>query len=382
MSSIWRTGSEHASLVEEPATGASLRALGALLLLALGACSSVGPTTVVGDQFDYNGAIAESTRQQLLLNLVRLRYNETPVFLKVASVISQYSLIATASAGAGANTGLTGDDTATVGGRLTWADRPTITYAPLSGQEFSRNLLTPIPPRALFTLIQAGWPADLVIGVSVWSINDLDNDVARPSSRRIADPELIELFQVWRRLGEAGVLGLRPVSGEAADGDVMMFCRSTLPRDEEQSSARRAEIDADFEHFRELLGLDPGVREILLTHGRVPQTGSQVAVLSGSIWDIMLNLAWQFEAPPEHVESGRTGRGFRTEALDRSVRLDVRFSREEPEESYVAVQAHDYWFYIDQNDSSSKRTFSFLELLLNLSETSVPDRSPVISISN
>ena len=74
---------------------------------------------------------------------------------QTSSVISQSPLLATASAGAGANTGLSGDDTATVGARLTWADRPTITYAPLSGQEFSRNLLTPIPPRALFTLIQA-----------------------------------------------------------------------------------------------------------------------------------------------------------------------------------------------------------------------------------
>jgi hypothetical protein len=304
------------------------------------------------------------------------------VFLKVSSVISQYSLLATASAGAGANTGLSGDDTATVGARLTWADRPTITYAPLSGQEFSRNLLTPIPPRALFTLIQAGWPADLVIGVSVWSINDLDNDVARPSGRRHADPELIEMFQVWRRLGRAGVLGLRAFSGEGPEGDVVMFYRSTLPRDEEQSSTRREEVDADFERFRELLGLDPGVREILLTHGRVPESGNEVAVLSGSIWDIMLNLAWQFEVPPEHVESGRTGRGFQTEALGDTVRLDVRFSTEEPEESYVAVQVQDYWFYIDQNDSRSKRTFSFLELLLNLSETAVPDRSPVISISN
>jgi hypothetical protein len=364
------------------APGLLAPALLALGALALGACASVGPTTVVRDQFDYNGAIAESTRQQLLLNLVRLRYNEAPVFLKVASVISQYTRLATVDAGAGANTGISGDDTASVGGRITWADRPTITYAPLSGQEFSRNLLTPVPMRALFGLIQAGWPADLVIGVTVWSINDLDNDIARPSGRRSADSELVELFGIWQRLGKAGVLGLRGVGLEAGSDDVVMFYRSTFPRDEEQSAARRAEIDADFERFRELLGLDPGVREIQLTYGRVPESGDQVAVLSGSIWDIMLNLAWQFDVPPEHVESGRTGVGFRSEMLEDSVRLDVCFSTDEPEDSYVAVQVQDHWFYIDQNDSRSKRTFSFLELLLNLSETTVPDRSPVISISN
>ncbi len=39
------------------------------LILVMISCSSVGPKTVPEDQFNYNAAIAESTQEQLLLNL-------------------------------------------------------------------------------------------------------------------------------------------------------------------------------------------------------------------------------------------------------------------------------------------------------------------------
>ena len=44
--------------------------------------------------------------------------------------------------------------------------------------------------------------------------------------------------------------------------------------------------------------------------------------------------------------------------------------------------AHEHWFYISQYDSGSKRVFSFLQLLLNLTEAATPDNAPVFTISN
>lgn len=344
-----------------------------LLSLTAAACASVGPRTVPRDQFDYNAAIAESSQQQLLVNLVRLRYAEAPVFLKVSSVISQYSRIASVNAGAAANAGLSGDNTASVGGGLAWADRPTITYSPVSGQEFSQNLLTPIPPRALFEMMQAGWPAELVLRLSVWSINDVDNDIARPSRRRQADPELFEFFRIWRRLRDYGVLGIRKTSVEGGQNDLVLFLRS----------GRSSEVaEPDVLRFRELLDIDPDVTEIKVVYGLVPENPGELAVLTGSIWDIMLNLAWQFEVPDEHVESGRTDSTFQAAHSNGIPPIQVHFSKEEPEDVFVAVHAHGYWFYVDQHDRRSKRAFSFLQLLLSLAETSVPDNTPVVTISN
>ena len=67
--------------------------------LLLTGCNAVGPQTIRGASFDYNEAIAHSWNEQLLLNLVRLRYRDSPYFLRVTSVTTQYSLEASASAG-------------------------------------------------------------------------------------------------------------------------------------------------------------------------------------------------------------------------------------------------------------------------------------------
>ena len=105
-----------------------------------------------------SASIRNSSKEQLLSNIVGLRYLDAPVFVDVASVINQYSLEGAVELGAGANTSFTGGDTLAVGGSARYADRPTITYTPVSGKKFAASLLTPVSPENLFALVQAGWP--------------------------------------------------------------------------------------------------------------------------------------------------------------------------------------------------------------------------------
>lgn len=71
--------------------GRSVSSLAALFaLLAVGGCSNFGARQSPSDQFDYDKAIARSLQEQMLLNVVRLRYFEMPVFLSVSSVLIQY----------------------------------------------------------------------------------------------------------------------------------------------------------------------------------------------------------------------------------------------------------------------------------------------------
>ena len=71
-----------------------------LIGLALPGCRSVGPQTIPRDQFDYAESMRDASKEQMLLNMVGLRYAEAPMFLKVTSVINQYSLEGAVSAAA------------------------------------------------------------------------------------------------------------------------------------------------------------------------------------------------------------------------------------------------------------------------------------------
>src|SRR6516162_2216614 len=54
----------------------------AVVGLLLAACSSIGPATVPHDRIDYGSSIGNSWKEQTLLNIVKLRYADMPIFLE------------------------------------------------------------------------------------------------------------------------------------------------------------------------------------------------------------------------------------------------------------------------------------------------------------
>ena len=70
-------------------------------LFLISGCAAQGAKRVPRDRFDYNAALAQSTREQMLLNIVRSRYLEVPVFLTVSSVLTQYEYDSSIGLGAG-----------------------------------------------------------------------------------------------------------------------------------------------------------------------------------------------------------------------------------------------------------------------------------------
>jgi len=73
--------------------------ISALLVAAIAGCSAVGPASVRMGRGNYNTAIQQTNAEQLLLNLVRLRYRDVPYFLEVASVSTSFEFNAGASGG-------------------------------------------------------------------------------------------------------------------------------------------------------------------------------------------------------------------------------------------------------------------------------------------
>lgn len=98
----------------------------AALLLATG-CSGIGPGRITRDRFDYTSAILQSWKSEILLNMVKLRYGNSPVFLDVVSVINSYEVSGVTTLGANWKFHPSYESGANLGASGFYADRPTIT---------------------------------------------------------------------------------------------------------------------------------------------------------------------------------------------------------------------------------------------------------------
>jgi len=167
-------------------------------------CAGIGPTTVTRDRFDYVTSISESWKRQMLLNLLKVRYSDAPVFMDVASVINAYELTGEVNLSGNYAPIGRGDTFGHIGASGRYSDKPTITYQPLSGDKFTRSLMLPIPISGILFLIQSGYPADLVLRVCVNSINDLQNSFGGPGRPQAGDPKYRELIAAVRESQAGG----------------------------------------------------------------------------------------------------------------------------------------------------------------------------------
>lgn len=338
----------------------------------LSACTGYGPGTIERDRMDYGLSLNTSIKQQLLANIVRLRYMEAPVFVDVSSVINQYALSGNVQAGLGFNNSFSSGDTGSVGAGGRWEDRPTITYAPISGRKFAESLLTPIPPEALFALVQAGWSAEVMFRLTVSSMNGLEDATETPMHRKQADPRLRELLGVWSRLRQDRALGLKRSKGDNEAATIVLYLAD---------GATSEQTKRDIEFLRTALQLPADTNEFKLRYGLVPNQPDEIAVLTDSILDLMLDLAWQVDVPQSHIDEGRTASTFIDTGLGGPL-FTVHYSEDQPDadDAYVAIKDRGYWYYIDDRDMITKRTFGLLQILFSLTDAGEDARGPVVSI--
>jgi hypothetical protein len=343
--------------------------LGVALALMPGAgCAEVSPARVTVDRMEYGEVIADSWKRQTLLNVVRMRYADAPVFLDVASVINSYSIGGTASANATMPVPTPGTSFG-LGVQGTWSNTPTVTYQPLMGESFTRSLLQPIPPVSVFQLLQGGWPAATVMKSVVRSINGLRND----SFGVAGDAGFRELVDAMTRIQRAGGLGIRVEAREGGSGIVVV-----MRKEEDMSVGLRQ----DRRRVHELLGLDPGSSEFEIAYGLVPRSPNEVAVLSRSMLELLLELGYGLDLPPGHATNGRATPGLWQPGDVRAQHPLARIhsGKDAPTNAYAAVPYREYWYWIDDNDVASKRYFTFLMILFSLAETGPTAPGPVVTV--
>jgi len=276
----------------------------ALVMLVSG-CASIGPDTVVRDRFDYTAALSDSWKEQMLLNLVKLRYGDTPIFLDVASVINSYELSGSASLEGIWKFRPVYETETSLGASGFYANRPTITYSPLSGEKFARSLMTPVPIGATFNLIQSGYPADLVLRLLVQSVNGVKNRYGGASAARPSDSMFYELVQKMKRIQAYGTLGLKAEILNGQEATIIEFGRETDQK-----------TGADIAEVKKILRLDPREREFTIVYGLQPADDREIAVLTRSVLQVLIHLVSYIEVPESHVAEKLVYPTFRSESAD------------------------------------------------------------------
>src|SRR6201988_140906 len=210
------------------------RPAAAVLTSLVAPCGSIGPATVSHDRIDYATAIGNSWKEQTLLNLVKLRYGDMPIFLEVAQVIAGYQLqsaIGGSFTAGNFNASIIGPLTATGSATAagTYTDRPTVIYSPLTGVDFLKRLMTPVPPSSVLFMLQSGYSADRIMPIMLDSINGLNNESNR--LRRPADPQFPRLVDLMREGQLAGAIQIRiERPKEGAEAFVLIFGPSKDPQ--------------------------------------------------------------------------------------------------------------------------------------------------------
>lgn len=352
----------------------TLLSLTALGFLVVNGCKSIGPGTISRDRSDYSTSISESWKSQTLLNIVKLRYLDPPIFVDVGQIVAGYTLETSLSAGGNLSSenAVQGNSLA-IGGAARYTDRPTITYTPLTGNKFIKALMTPLPPDSVFFTVQSGYPADAVFFAAVAAMNGLKNQETSLNGVSPADADFARALELLRKIQLSGGVGMR-VEQDAQKRQTTLVTFRSKNIDEQTL--------ADIRELRKLLNLAPDATELKLVFGATSSSDKELAILTRSILNIMNTMAAQVEVPAEDIAEGRAtpGIGSDRRASEGQYLVRIRSSKEKPANSSVTVRYRDHWFWIDDRDLKTKRAFAFMMMLFTLSETGEKENLPLLTI--
>jgi hypothetical protein len=330
----------------------------------------IGPLSLPRDRAAYSSGLADSWKEQMLLNIVKLRYIDPPAFVDISSITTGYSLTQNAAAGAQVNTpGATTQESFGVGASLGYT--PTITYSPLTGSGFIQGLLTPLPAPMIFGAIQNGIPADLIMLSAVISINGLKNQQATLNGITPADPDFDRARALIRKIQISGGVRVYVKPDPKGSATVVALRKAGIA----------PEIVADIRELRGLLKLNPDAEEFSLIQAPVSSNDTEIALMTRSVASVMQNMAADVEVPAEDLAKTRAFPGYETDqAISGTRMIQIHSSKQKSPDAFVSVNYRNTWFWIGDSDLRSKQAFTQLMNLFTMADTSPRAPGPVITI--
>lgn len=329
-----------------------------------------GPNSLPRDRSAYSSSLSDSWKQETLLNIVKVRYVDPPVFVDVGSIVASYTLAQNASVGGTITP--QGSSSAMLGGSVGLSSTPTITYTPLTGNAYINGLMTPLLAERLFRAIQNGMPADSVLFATFMSINGLRNQSVSLQGITPADPDFHRVRALMRDIQVSGAVRLYVKETPKGTTQIIGLRTKNIP----------PEVQNDIAEFRRLLHLNQEATEFELTSAPLPSNDTELAVQTRSIAELIKNLAAQVEVSTEDLSQHRAFPGF---AAGHDVPgvipiIRIRSSKQKPNDAFIAVHYRNNWFRIDDDDLASKAVFAQLMELFTMIDTGPRQNLPVVTI--
>jgi hypothetical protein len=397
-----------------------------VVLLAAGACVSgcVGPKAVRYTRMRYNEVMRDTNDEQLLINLVRLRYADSPVFIDLPNITSQFEL-----AGGGNYLGGYGNQTpgrASLGiGDLSLRDTPTLSYHPREGREIAKALLTPLSPD-LFIVFNAGANLEQLLLFAVSDINDVPN---APGATLLIPRAPDDNSQYLRGVRILASLRARDATelafgteDEADDSSDPIPKNSVQGRDllsaAKDGYVYRAKGEGQMTLLKRQKGLYLRVRSPYVHSSEMAEVARIFHLIPGlgkyrikaelnddvnrelgspkesdtlyqnvrSILQIMTFLSKGVCVPEEHVQSGVApvtpgpdGLPFDWTQVTAG-NFFVHAQKHRPRDAEVAVHYRGYWFFIAPNDVNSRAALAILEVLFALQDSDGRSAGPLLTL--
>jgi hypothetical protein len=234
------------------------------------------------------------------------------------------------------------------------------------------GLLVPIDPKNIFYMLQSGYAADFLLGMTVESLNGVRNRSTAAGTQREADPEFLRAIALLREVQAAGAFAMRVEDDKVKGSTAVVFFRSdNMPADVAEKVAE----------IRRLLKLPPGTQKFTLRYSPARGADDELTVNSRSMLQILFAFSGYIDVPEEHLREQSVMPPVAQTATEmQQSAIRIHSGKQRPTDPYVAVRYRDYWFWIEQGDLRTKRALAAVILMFTLTDTGSKEPLPLITI--
>ena len=341
-------------------------------------CINIGPHAMKDEWLKYNNVISNIEDQQNLLNLVKLRYNDSPKMLAVTNINSQLLL---GSEDSGMSYSFS-EGATPLGNRFSfflfpkYEDKPTITYQPLQGEKFVKNILEQISLDVLMLLNNSGWSVERIFRLCIQDINGIRNAPGASGPTPDYAPEYKDFLivaELMRTLQRQNFINLNYELIDVESTLVLSFAEEALELPETLK-------------LIEMLRLTPNKTDYPLVINVMDHNPNHVSIRTRSVMGILYLLSQSVEVPQEDVRKGKLtttkyadGRPFYWSDLFSNL-FQIKSSSEKPSDAFVRIKYRGSWFYIDDTDVESKRTYSLFSQIFAIQAGKIKVERPTLTL--